>query len=233
MPVARYRAPPFRRKICVMDTIILDVEIQHDPTSPEYGWDATDRLGVSVAAVYEYATRQFRVYGPDRLDALRQRVAAAEQVIGFNTTDFDLPVILGISRADWTASPHRAAFLPRSHDILQHIWGTLGTKFQRGWNLDTVCGCTLGRHKTGNGAAAPLLFQAGRWGELVDYCLTDVALTRDLYDFISTHGFCIGGVPERILRFKPRKSTTMPAVAPATPAAPAVDPSPASVASSP
>lgn len=186
------------------DTIVLDIEIQNDPTLPEFGWDATDRLGVSCCCLFEYRTNQFRVYGPDQLDALKIRLDAADNIIGFNVLDFDLPVIMGLSKSTW-AECERSTWVVYTTDILQDIWSALGGRFYKGWNLDTVAGCTLGRRKTGNGAEAPNLYQAGRWPELIDYCLTDVALTRDLYDFIEAHGFCVGGVPERILRFAKAK----------------------------
>ena len=54
-----------------MDHIVVDVEIQRTIEETPGGWDATDRLGVAVACVWEYRTARMRVYGPDDLAALR------------------------------------------------------------------------------------------------------------------------------------------------------------------
>lgn len=47
-----------------MDHVVLDIEIIHNPDEFPERWDATDKLGVACACLYEYQGDRFRVYGP-------------------------------------------------------------------------------------------------------------------------------------------------------------------------
>jgi DEAD/DEAH box helicase domain-containing protein len=55
-------------------------------------------------------------------------------------------------------------------------------------SLDSLASATLGTGKTGDGLQAIRLFRAGEIQKLSDYCLADVRLTRDLYEYGAQHG---------------------------------------------
>ena len=185
-----------------MDHIVVDVEIAY--TIEEVGgWDHTENMGVSCAVVYEYRTDRFRVYGPADVQALRSRLLLADRITGFNTYRFDFPVIWGLPGRE------RVEELKlRSNDLLQRIWRSLGldeeqfSDLHKGWGLDVVCQGTLGVGKSGNGADAPRWFQAGDWARLVDYCIDDVRLERDLGAFIDRYGFVVNGATGKVLKIK-------------------------------
>jgi hypothetical protein len=167
-----------------MTHLILDIEIQRTIEETPGGWDATDLLGVSIAVVYDVGEDRYTIYGDslqDRID-LQTHINRADRLTTFNGWKFDLPVIWG------KPQPQRVMHLAHtSDDLLRRIWQGLGldpdvfTKAHGGWGLDAVCKATLGRGKTGDGAQAPRLYQQGRWVELINYCLEDVRLTRDLW----------------------------------------------------
>lgn len=177
-----------------MDHIIVDVEIQRTIEETPGGWDATDKLGVACAVVYEYETDRFRVYGPDDVEALRQRLVRAERVGGYNVWKFDWPVIWGLPGRDRVVGLRAT-----TDDLLRRIWMARGlspdvfTYDHRGWGLDAVAGATIGQRKSGNGAEAPRWFQAGNWARLVDYCIHDVKMERDLSDFVDRYGYVSNG----------------------------------------
>lgn len=181
-----------------MKHLILDLEIQKNPDDVEGGWSSTHLLGVAIAVTYEEWSDRFKVYGANDLDALRQSCHDADRITGFNVLDFDLPVLLGISRPDWRKSAERAVFMPKTNDLLRRIWTALGYDpdidgpKEKGWNLDTVCRLTLGRGKIGDGKSAPAWFAAGEIARVVTYCMDDTALTRDLNRFINRYGYVIG-----------------------------------------
>jgi hypothetical protein len=175
-----------------MDHLVVDVEIAKTIEETPGGWDATDQLGVAVAGVYETQGQRFRVYGPDDVERLRKRLLAAERITTFNGWKFDFPVIFGLPQ------PQRALALEwSSDDLLRRIWQAQGldpdlfTTRHKGWGLDAVCEGTLGMRKIGFGGDAPKWFQAGHWARVVNYCLDDVALTRDLCTFIDRYGYVV------------------------------------------
>lgn len=158
-----------------MDHVILDLEIQHSPGGPEgLSWEDTDRLGVSVAVLYDMALDRYSIYGPHQLHSLQKRLHAAQRITTYNGWTFDLPVIFGLKRPKVVT-----ALAPTSDDLLARIWQAMGTR-RKGWTLGDVAQAMVGRGKTGHGADAPKLYQQGRWHELIGYCLDDVCLLRDV-----------------------------------------------------
>jgi DNA polymerase elongation subunit (family B) len=95
----------------------------------------------------------------------------ADVVVTYNGATFDFPLIQG-------AIGH--SVLPRRHADLWQVL-TNSSPDKAGWSLDAVCRRTFGYGKTGSGAAAPRLFQEGKWGALFTYCLDDVQLMRRLF----------------------------------------------------
>lgn len=184
-----------------MDHVVVDVEIQKTIEETPGGWDATDKLGVACAVVYEYRADRFRIYGPDDVKALQERLLAADRVSTYNGWKFDFPVI-------W-ALPGRArveALRAKSNDLLRRIWSAQGldpdqfTDAHKGWSLDLVAQGTLGAKKIGFGGDAPKWFQAGQHARLINYCVDDVALERSLTNFIDRYGFVVNGKTGRVVR---------------------------------
>lgn len=104
-------------------------------------------------------------------------------LVTFNGMNFDLPLL--------SAQVGRPIIHPHHVDLLQVVWEALGKK-RGGYGLGPICERTLGRGKTGDGIHASELFREGRHGELIQYCLDDCYLTRDLYLHIWRHGTIIG-----------------------------------------
>src|SRR5947208_2532511 len=87
------------------DRIVFDLEILHSIGDVVDGhaltWEDTDKLGISLAAVWEERTDTFQIYGPDETQSLRHRVEAADEVISFNGALFDAPVLYGMAKGPW------------------------------------------------------------------------------------------------------------------------------------
>lgn len=191
-----------------MDHVVVDVEIAHTIEETAGGWDATDKLGVAVSCVWEYQTQRMRVYGPEDVQALRDRLLKADRISGYNIWNFDFPVIWGISKPDWLSDKGligvenfryglKAFLVGKTNDILRRIWIAQGfdpDRWQRGMGgakLDDIASATIGASKIGNGADAPKWYQAGQIQRVVNYCADDVAIERDLADFVDRYGYVI------------------------------------------
>lgn len=185
-----------------MDHIILDTEIRERIEDTPGGFDATDKLGLAVACVWEEQAQRMRVYGEEDIVALRERIVAADMITTFNGERFDFPLIWQVSKAEWQSdkcASHRAILHAKSNDLLVRIWMALGldpdvyvVQTHGGWSLDVVARATLGRGKIGNGVQAPRDFQAGHWARVTNYCQDDVMLTWELGKFIDWYGYVIG-----------------------------------------
>jgi len=170
--------------------IVFDIETQFGPQEIQGGWNATDKMGVSCAVVYDFDIDRFEVYSPLDVEALKERIESAERVTGFNIWKFDYPVIYGLPG---NRRVEKLRFT--TDDILRRIWSALELNpdgfgaNHRGWSLGDVCGATIGASKNGSGAHAPELFKTGQFNALIDYCKNDVLLTRNLCQHIADHGW--------------------------------------------
>jgi DEAD/DEAH box helicase domain-containing protein len=205
----RLYAGTFGRWGSNMDHVVVDVEIAHTVEETPGGWDATDKLGVAVACLWECRTQRMRVYGPDDVQALRERLLSADRISGYNIWNFDFPVIWAVPKPDWIdpsrlSSPGLAAQVrvkesleAKTNDILRRIWQAQGfnpDRWQAGMGnakLDDIAGATIGVRKIGNGADAPRWFQAGLVQRVANYCADDVAIERDLAEFVDRYGYVI------------------------------------------
>lgn len=175
--------------------IIVDVEIRRailgrgETPIPdiEYcqGWRDFAGMGIACVATYDTATHLSGCYFEEDLNALSLYLHK-KPTAGFNTKRFD-NLLLAQHGVVIDESIH--------YDMLEQIWLALGLnpdKFNPrthgGWGLDAVCGATLGIHKTGHGAAAPVWWQQGRRGKVVSYCLNDVWMEGQLLLHIMEHG---------------------------------------------
>jgi len=133
-------------------------------------------LGVSVVGTYSYETDRFRAYREEEFDELFQLLERSSLIIGFNSREFDLPVLQPyyVGRVDT---------FPQL-DLLEEIKNSLGKRIA----LNEFATETLGVKKSGHGLMAITYFNEGRWDELINYCLDDVRITRDLYEYGKKNG---------------------------------------------
>lgn len=179
----------------MIDHVVVDVEIKKTIEETPGGWESTDKLGVSTAVVYEFKSDRFLVYGDteEELKELQERLKSADKISGFNIWKFDFPVIFGLPGRERVET-----LRTKTNDILRRIWRDKGldpdsfSKSHGGYKLDDIALRLFGRGKVANGAQAPMMYQHGQWGRLVNYCIDDVKLERDLTIFVEEHGFIIG-----------------------------------------
>ena len=153
------------------------------------GWRDFDRMGISVVGVYDYEEGRYRVFMDDNFDELQDLLNASRVIVGFNNWKFD-DKLLGATGLNIDKT--------KSYDLLAEIWRAAGLNPQEfhpgthgGYSLGDCCLTNFGVGKKGHGAQAPVLYQMGRLGELIDYCLHDIFLTKMLLDKVILTGSLI------------------------------------------
>jgi hypothetical protein len=179
-----------------MKTLVYDVEVLRTPDETEGGWNNPWGMGFGTAVVYDYQDNLYRFYIQEQRTELVQSFQG-NTIVSFNGIKFDNNVIVApeMEKGNW-----------ENYDILLEV-----VKSKFGVNtvkeaeeeygasevhdgsicLDGLAKGTLGYHKTGHGAKAPLLIREGKWAEVFAYNLQDVRLTKMLYDFMRTYHYLI------------------------------------------
>ena len=158
-----------------MSELVLDLETKKS-FDDVGGRDNFHLLEVSLVGVYDYASDRFMTFEEHELGELEKLLLKSDRVIGFNTKNFDYAVLQPHVSINLKALP--------SLDILEEIAKILGHRV----SLDSIATSTLKMQKTGDGLKAIRLYREGKIKELADYCLQDVRLTRDIYEYGATHG---------------------------------------------
>jgi DEAD/DEAH box helicase domain-containing protein len=150
------------------------------------GWDDKRNMGISVLCAYDYLDDRYRVFCEDNKEEFLELARRRKCLVSWNGVGFDNPVI----DACWgTTIPSRMCYdLMREAKI---ACGFEGDVIMRGFRLDDWAAANLGGGKTGDGAMAPVDWQRGRYGSVIDYCLADVWLTKRLMDRVLACGILV------------------------------------------
>jgi DEAD/DEAH box helicase domain-containing protein len=155
--------------------LIIDVETQK-LVQDVGGWDHIDKLGISVACAYDSKSDQWLSFLESDMKKLIE-LCEERLVIGYNIRGFDLPVMvpygLNIARLD-------------VFDIMYDLQTLTRQQFLK---LEAVARGTLNAGKSADGLMAVEWYKTGQIQKIIDYCMQDVKVTRDVFNFGRTNGF--------------------------------------------
>jgi DEAD/DEAH box helicase domain-containing protein len=166
-----------------MKQLFIDVETKK--TFDEVGGYFPERLEPSLVGMIEREgfpesgggkEIRYELFEQD-FERIPQILEGADVIVGFNSIGFDLPVI----KPFYPGEIHK---LPQL-DLLEVIKVEAGHRV----SLDAVAKETLGTQKIGHGLDAIVYYQQGEFDKLAAYCMKDVEITRDIYDFGRKNGF--------------------------------------------
>ncbi len=154
--------------------MVLDLETQK-------GFHEVDRkklhlLKVSVACVYDSKTGSYSAFEEKEMLKLEELLKQADLLIGFNIRDFDLEVL-----TPYLMTPPKNFPLL---DLMVEIEKVRGHRV----SLQSVAQATLQTSKSGSGWDALQLYKDGKIEELKKYCLDDVKITKEIYEYGAEHG---------------------------------------------
>ncbi|MDD3531560.1 MAG: ribonuclease H-like domain-containing protein [Candidatus Pacebacteria bacterium] len=131
---------------------------------------------LTVVAIHDSETGEYSHYFKEDLPKLWPLLERADQLVGFNSDTFDIPLLNRYYPGDLSHI--------RSLDLLSEVHKVLGRRIR----LQSLAEATLGRGKSGDGAKAGEWWKEGRKEEVAKYCVEDVRLTRELYDYALKNG---------------------------------------------
>jgi DEAD/DEAH box helicase domain-containing protein len=156
-----------------MRTIVFDLETKN--IFDDIGSNDPSLLDMSVVCIWDSLTDEYTSYFETDLPKLWPILEKADVLVGFNSDHFDIPVLNKYYSGDLTKI--------RSLDILKEVRTSLGRRIK----LDTLAEATLGKKKIGHGLDAVTWWKKGELEKLAKYCIEDVRITKEIYDYALKH----------------------------------------------
>ncbi|KKR33201.1 MAG: hypothetical protein UT63_C0021G0009 [Candidatus Gottesmanbacteria bacterium GW2011_GWC2_39_8] len=153
--------------------LVLDLETKY--TFAEVGGDHR-KLQISVVGIYDYSEDKYESYREEDLPKLFPKLEHAQMIVGYNVRKFDMQVLAPYYLGKIESFPVL--------DLIEEIEKNLGFRLA----LDDLARETLGVKKGGHGLLAINHFREGKWDELIKYCLSDVEITKKLYEYGKSEG---------------------------------------------
>lgn len=152
-----------------MRVITFDIETKN--LFQDVGSNDPADLDISVLCIHDSLDGQFTSFLEGDLGKLWPILEQADALVTWNGDHFDIPLLNKYYPGDLTKI--------KSIDLMKEVQQVLGRRLK----LDTVGEATLGRNKSGHGLDAIEWWKNGEIDKIIKYCIEDVRLTRDLYDY--------------------------------------------------
>ena len=155
-----------------MRRITLDIETEGDFRA---NGDFSN-LELTICCIHDSETGEYKSFLKPELPQLWPILERTDMIVGYNSDHFDLP-ILGKYYAGNLSTI-------KSVDLLKDVKQALGRRLR----LDSIAEATLGEKKSGSGDQAVRWWKEGKVEKVRAYCLDDVRITMELYEYAKKHG---------------------------------------------
>lgn len=171
-----------------MRKIVFDIETsnifadvgKHDPTL----------LDIAIIGIHDSETDTYTSYSKEELGKLWPILERADMLIGYYSDHFDLPLLNKYYPGDLSKI--------KSLDILKEIRKSYG----RGMKLNQLAEGTLGKKKSGHGLEATEWWKKGEVEKVRNYCIDDVKITKEIYDYARANNKLLFKEGKQILEIK-------------------------------
>ena len=157
-----------------MRKVVFDIETKN--FFQDVGSNDPADLDISVVGIYDSETNSYRAFTDTELPKLWPVLEQADMLIGYNSDHFDIPLLNKYYPGDLNKI--------KSLDIMKEIKNVLGRRLK----LDSVAEATLGTNKSANGMMAVQWWKQGEIEKIKKYCLDDVKVTKEIYDYALKNG---------------------------------------------
>ena len=157
-----------------MRAITFDIESVSD--SVVRGHIDVNEQELTVLAMHDSETGEYSSYTKEELSNFWPILERTDMLIGFNSDSFDIPLLNRYYPGDLSRV--------RSLDLLSEVQKVLGRRVR----LQSIAEATLGKGKIGEGFNAGQWWKEGKKDKVREYCIEDVRLTRELYEYALANG---------------------------------------------
>lgn len=157
-----------------MKKIVFDIETSNIFT--EVGSNNPADLSISVVGVFDYESGEYKAFLVEELSQLWPMIENTDAFITFNGDHFDIPLLNKYYSGDLLKI--------KSVDLLKEMQKSAGRRMK----LDQIAEGTLGINKSGHGMDAIRWWREGEVEKVKKYCLDDVRITKDLYEYALKNG---------------------------------------------
>ncbi|MFA6270329.1 MAG: ribonuclease H-like domain-containing protein [Candidatus Paceibacterota bacterium] len=152
-----------------MRKIVFDIETSN--IFQEVGSNNPADLNISVVGVYEYEGDKYSAFVQEEFGELWKIIENTDVFITFNGDHFDIPLLNKYYPGDLLKI--------KSLDLLKEMQKSAGRRMK----LDQIAEGTLGTNKSGHGLDAVKWWRDGEVEKVKKYCLDDVRITKDVYEY--------------------------------------------------
>ncbi len=157
-----------------MKKIVFDIETKN--IFQDVGSNNPVDLSISVVGIYDYETDSYKAYLEEDFGELWRVIENTDTFITFNGDHFDIPLLNKYYAGD--------LFKIKSVDILKEMQKSAGRRMK----LDQIAEGTLGIKKSGHGLDAIRWWKSGEIDKIIKYCLDDVKITKEVYEYALKNG---------------------------------------------
>ena len=152
-----------------MRKVVFDIETRN--VFQEVGVNDPAALDISLVGIHDSETNSYKTFVESELSLLWPILETCDILIGFNSDHFDIPILNKYYPGDLLKI--------KSIDLLKEIRASVGRRMK----LDQLAEGTLGIKKSGSGMDAIIWWRQGEIDKIRKYCLDDVRITKDLYEY--------------------------------------------------
>lgn len=157
-----------------MRKIVFDIETSN--IFQDVGSNDPADLSISVVGIYEYDKNKYTAFVQEEFGQLWKIIEDIDMFITFNGDHFDIPLLNKYYPGN--------ILKIKSLDLLKEMQKATGRRMK----LDQIAEGTLGTNKIGHGLDAIKWWRDGEVQKVKDYCLDDVRITKELYDYALKEG---------------------------------------------
>src|SRR3989344_7942627 len=160
-----------------MRKIVFDIETRN--IFQDVGSRDPVDLDISVVGIYDYETDKYHSFIQEEFGKMWELIKKADLLITFNGDYFDIPLLNKYYQKAGLGDLKTI----RSLDVFREVKNSSG----RWLKLDKIAEGTFGINKTGDGFDAVVWWRKGEADKIREYCLADVKITKEVYEFALKH----------------------------------------------